>query len=314
MYQGRRIAIVIPAFNVASHIAGVLKGVPDFVDDIIVVEDAGTDETAEVVRELSSSEPRLIMTQHASNQGVGGAMVTGFRLALARGADIVVKMDGDGQMDPQFLPALLEPIVSEGYAYTKGNRFLAEEHLRDMPPVRLAGSFALTFLSKLASGYWHLFDPVNGFVAIDAATLRRLPLDRMARRYFFETDMLIHLNVFRARIKDVPIPARYGDERSSMRVSVVLMTFPLSLLKGFWRRIYQRHVLREFSPVAVFWILGSMMLGWGTAFGAFTWARVLWIGIPATTGTVMLSVLPFILGFQLALQAILIEIQESPGR
>jgi len=310
MYKEHRIAVVIPAFNVAGHIAGVVRGIPEFVDDIIVVEDAGTDGTAQVVKGMS--DRRLTMVQHAENQGVGGAIVTGFRLALDHGADVIVKMDGDGQMDPNFLPALLDPILLEGYAYAKGNRFLCEDRLPEMPRHRLLGSFGLTFLSKLASGYWHVFDPVNGYIAIDARMLRKLPLHRVARRYFFETDMLIHLNVFRARVKDVPVPARYEDARSSMRVGEVLVTFPLYLLRGFWYRIYERHVLREFSPVAVFWILGSLLLAWGFAFGAFTWIRSSWTGHVATTGTVMLSILPFILGFQLALQAILIEIQESP--
>ena len=310
MYKGRRVAVVIPAYNVAPQIVGVVNGIPDFIDDIIVVEDAATDGTAELVRGLR--ERRLTLVQHALNQGVGAATVTGFRLALDRGADLVVKMDGDGQMDPEFLPSLLEPIVSEGYAYAKGNRFLCEDSLRDMPKLRLVGSFILTFLSKLASGYWHVFDPVNGYVAIDATMLRRLPLDRIAPRHFFESDMLIQLNVFRARVKDVPVPARYGDERSSMRVSRVLVTFPLYLLRGFWYRIYERHVLREFSPVAVFWVLGSVLLTWGTAFGALTWLTSIWFNRAATTGTVMLSVLPFIMGFQLVLQAILTEIQDSP--
>jgi hypothetical protein len=215
-------------------------------------------------------------------------------------------------MDPELLPSLLDPIVSEGFAYAKGNRFLREDALRDMPKIRLVGSFCLTFLSKLATGYWHVFDPANGYVAIDATTLRKLPLQRIARRHFFESDMLIHLNVFRARVKDVPMPARYGDEKSSMRLSRVLMTFPLFLLKGFWYRVYERHVLREFSPVAVFWVLGSALLAWGTVFGASTWLSSIWLDRAATTGTVMLSVLPFIMGFQLVLQAILTEIQESP--
>jgi glycosyltransferase involved in cell wall biosynthesis len=301
---------VIPAFNVAPHIAGVVLGIPDFVDHIIVVEDAGSDRTADVVRGLN--RPRVTLVEHPVNQGVGGAIVTGFRLAMERGADAVVKMDGDGQMDPGLLPDLLDPILTGGYAYAKGNRFLCEDRLPAMPKRRLIGTFGLTFLTKLASGYWHVFDPVNGYVAIETAMLRKLPLDRIARRYFFESDMLIHLNVLRARVKDVPIPARYEDERSSMRLSHVLVTFPVYLLKGFWYRIYERHVLREFSPVAVFWILGSVLLAWGTAFGAVTWLMSIWSGRVATTGTVMLSILPFILGFQLALQAILIEIQESP--
>jgi len=300
----------MPAFNVAPQIVGAIQGIPEFVDSIIVVDDAGTDETAQIVRGLDN--PRLRFVQHTQNQGVGGALATGFKLAIDDRADVVVKMDGDGQMDPGLLPALLDPILVEGFAYAKGNRFLWEDRLHDMPKIRLAGTFGLTFLTKLASGYWHVFDPVNGYVAIDAATLRKLPLHRIARDYFFESDMLIHLNVFRARVKDVPMPARYEDERSSMRVGQVLVTFPFHLLKGFWYRIYERHVLREFSPVAVFWVLGSLLLAWGTGFGAFTWIKSVWSGHLATTGTVMLSILPFILGFQLVLQAILIEIQESP--
>lgn len=303
-------AVVVPAWNVAKQIAGVLEGMPELVDEIIVVEDAGSDDTGRIVR--ASSDPRLTLVEHSVNQGVGGATLSGFRAALERDADVVVKMDGDGQMDPAFLPALLEPIVSEGFAYAKGNRFLREDALREMPTIRLVGSFILTFLTKLASGYWHVFDPVNGYLAIDASMLRKLPLERIARRHFFESDMLIHLNVFRARVKDVAMPARYGDEESSLRVSRVLATFPLFLVKGFWYRVYERHVLREFSPVAVFWILGSLLVGWGTVFGAVTWLTSIWLERAATTGTVMLSVLPFILGFQLLLQAILTEIQESP--
>ena len=310
MYKGKRIAVVIPAYNVAPQIVGVIQTVPEFIDNIIVVEDAATDATGQLVRELR--EPRITLLRHTKNQGVGAAVITGFRSALDRAADIVVKIDGDGQMDPGFLPALLDPIVSEGYSYTKGNRFLVEDRLRDMPKLRLAGSFLLTFLSKLASGYWQVFDPVNGYLAIDAAMLRKLPLDRIARRYFFEMDMLIQLNVFRARVKDVAVPARYGSERSAMSLGQVLLTFPLCLTKGFCYRIYERHVLREFSPVAVFWILGFLLLAWGTGFGAYTWIKSILSNHAATTGTVMLSVLPFILGFQLVLQAILIEIQESP--
>jgi len=310
MYKGRRVAVVIPAFDVAPHIGGVIGGIPELVDDVIVVDDAARDKTAEIVSGLR--DPRVTLVRHERNLGVGGAVVTGFRVALERKADLVVKLDGDGQMDPAHLPALLDPIVSEGYAYTKGNRFLHADELRAMPRTRLFGNFVLTFLTKLASGYWHVFDFVNGYLAIDAAMLQRIPLQRLAQRYFFESDMLIHLNVFRARVRDVPMPARYGDEGSAMRIRHVLLTFPLFLVRGFWYRVYERHVLREFSPVAVFWVLGALLLTWGTAFGAATWIASIALGRVATTGTVMLAVLPFILGFQLVLQAILTEIQESP--
>lgn len=310
MYKGRKVAVVIPAFNAANQIVAVLNSLPELVDQIIVVNDASTDGTADAL--AATKDSRLTVVRHATNQGVGAAMVTGFRLALERGAQVVVKVDADGQMDPEYIPALLEPIVADGYGYAKGNRFLCNEQLGAMPRVRLAGTFCLTFLSKLASGYWHVFDPVNGYVAIDADALSKLPLDRLARRYFFESDMLIHLNVFGVRVKDVPIPSRYGDGPSFMRLSTVVFTFPGLLFKGFWYRLYHRHILREFSAVAVFWILGMLLLAWGTGFGAYTWVKSIHSGHVASTGTVMLSVLPFFIGFELALQAILIEINASP--
>jgi glycosyltransferase involved in cell wall biosynthesis len=309
MYAGRKVAVVIPAYNVAKCVEGVIKGIPEFVDEIIVVNDAATDETGEVLGRVEDA--RLRVVYHPVNQGVGGAMITGFTLALDCGADVVVKMDGDGQMDPWYLPALLDAIVVEGYAYAKGNRFLDEEQLRRMPKVRLIGNYLLTFWTKLVSGYWQVFDPQNGFVAVDAGTLRKLPLGRLARRYFFENDMLVHLNVVRAKVKDVAIPARYGEERSSMRLKHVVATFPVYLGRRFWYRIYQKYILRDFSPVAMFWVCGAFLLSWGVGFGVYHWIKSSWSGHVASTGTVMLSALPLILGFQMALQAILIEIQES---
>jgi glycosyltransferase involved in cell wall biosynthesis len=310
MYRDRKIVIVIPAFNVADQILLVLKGIPDFIDQIIVVDDASTDRTAQVLAGVE--DQRVAIVHHSTNLGVGGAMVTGFQRALNFGADIIVKMDGDDQMDPHYLPELLDPIVNDQYVYAKGNRFLDGDQLGSMPKIRLIGNYALTFLAKLVSGYWHVFDPTNGFVAITASILKKLPLNKLSPRYFFENDMLVHLNVLNAKVKDVAIPARYGQERSSMQLNRIVMTFPVFLFMRFWYRIYQKHVLRQFSPVALFWILGSFLLMWGTAFGALTWAMSIYSGHVATTGTVMLSVLPFFLGFQLALQAVLIEIQESP--
>jgi dolichol-phosphate mannosyltransferase len=309
MYRGRKIAVVIPAYNVAQYIESVVKGIPEFVDEIIIVNDGSTDQTAAILGGIQ--DPRVTIESREVNQGLGRAMVAGYSQAVKRAADVVVKMDGDGQMDPQYLPALLDPIIADGYTYTKGNRFLDAEELNHMPKVRLIGNYLLTFLTKLVSGYWNIFDPQNGFVAIDANMLRKLPLEKLARRYFFENDMLVQLNVLRARVKDVPIPAVYGSEHSSMRLTQVLWTFPIYLFHRFWYRIYQKHILREFSPIALFWVFGSLLLSWGVAFGAYHWAKSILSGRVASTGTVMLSVLPLILGFQLALQAILIEIQDS---
>lgn len=310
MYKESAVHVVIPAYNVAEHILEVVTTLPPFVDTITVVNDAATDATAQQLATLD--DPRLRVLTHPVNQGVGGAMVTGFRAVLEAGEGIVVKMDGDGQMDPAALPALLDPLVAGECDYTKGNRFLSSRELEQMPTHRLIGNFVLTFLTKLTSGYWNIFDPQNGYLAIPTAVLGKIDLDRLAKRYFFENDMLIHLNIINARARDIDIPARYGAERSSMRISRILITFPSYLFRRYWYRFYQKHVLRNFSPVALFIVTGAPLLLWGLFFGLFTWYHSWAHHTFASTGTVMLSVLPFIVGFELVLQAIVLEIHETP--
>jgi glycosyltransferase involved in cell wall biosynthesis len=283
---------------------------PGYVDHIVVVDDHSADNTATTAAAVGDA--RIEVIRLPVRRGVGGATVTGMRRALALGAELVVKVDGDGQMDPEKIARLLEPLVHDGYAYAKGNRFLDTQALQQMPLHRLIGNFALTFLTKLASGYWHIFDPQNGFVAITAKALASLDLEALASGFFFENDLLIHLNVLHLRVKDVAIPAHYGNERSSLHVNRVLFTFPFYLARGFWTRIWQKYMLRDFSPIAVFWVIGSIFLLWGTVFGGWTWAHSIYSGRAATTGTVMLSVLPFLLGFELLLQAIILEIRETP--
>jgi glycosyltransferase involved in cell wall biosynthesis len=310
MYKDKKVAVVIPAYNVAPHILDVLKTIPGFVDETIVVDDCGTDGTTRILTQLI--DPRVTVIKHEVNQGVGGAMVTGFKRALKNCADVVVKMDGDGQMDPSYVSSLLDPLIDVGYAYAKGNRFLDNVRLKEMPTLRLIGNYGLTFLTKLASGYWHVFDPQNGFLAIKAEALKWIDLDHLAKRYFFENDMLVHLNIFGFRVKDVSIPARYGEEKSSMSLSEVMVTFPIYLWRRFWYRIYQKDVLRDFSPVALFWFTGLALFTWGFLFGAYTWGKSTLLHQLASTGTVMLSVLPLVIGFELILQAVILEIKESP--
>ena len=311
MYRETRIHVVIPAFNVADRIGAVLKAVPEFVDAITVVDDASRDGTAETA--LAVGDARVRLLRHDLNQGVGGAMVSGFRDALVDGEGIVVKMDGDGQMDPAMLPRLLDPIIEGRCGYTKGNRFLFARELGVMPRHRLLGNFSLTFLTKLASGYWHVFDPQNGYLAIAIPALRLLDFDRLSRRWFFENDMLINLNVFNVPVADVPMPSRYGDERSAMSIGRVLISFPFHLFRGYWSRFYRKYVLRDFSPIALFMLAGLPLLVFGILLGGYTWFQSWRLNRFASTGTVMLSVLPFIVGFQLVLQALVLEMRESPG-
>jgi glycosyltransferase involved in cell wall biosynthesis len=243
---------------------------------------------------------------------VGGAIELGYRKGLELDAQVLVKMDGDGQMLPEYLPALLDAVIDNGYDYAKGNRFLASESLGFMPRHRLFGNVVLTFLTKLASGYWHIFDPQNGYTAIKSDALRTLDLNAVHKRFFFENDMLIQLNMHGCRVKDVAIPAFYGTEISDLNVLGIGVTFPFLLLRKFFTRVYQKYVLRDFSPIALFLFVGMLLFGWGVIYGALKWIEAIATGHPTPIGTIMLVVLPLMLGFQLLLQAIVLDIQQTP--
>jgi dolichol-phosphate mannosyltransferase len=310
MIEGRTVAVVIPAYRVERAVAGVVRDMPAWVDRIIVVDDASPDATSEIVASLGDARVHLV--RHSRNQGVGGAMATGFGAALEAGSDVVVKCDGDGQMDPRDIEALLRPILAGRAEYSKGCRFHHFRDLSAMPRARLGGNIALTFLTKCASGYWHVLDPQNGFVAIRGDVLRRLPLGRLARGYFFENDMLIRLNALEARVEDVPMPSRYGGETSSLRPGRALVEFPFRLVAGFFRRLFWRYLFYDVSPVAIFFLSGSVLLLFGTIFGAFHWIRNAPRNVPTPTGIVMAAAMPIILGFQLILQALVLDVQNSP--
>jgi len=309
-YDAFKIAVVIPCYNVERHIREVVASLPSFIDLIIAVDDASRDRTGPMLDSLE--DKRLKVIHHSANRGVGGATLTGFQAALAEKADIIVKMDGDGQMDPAYLKALIEPIVSGDYSYTKGNRFIHSKELARMPFLRRWGNFCLTFLTKLTSGYWHIFDPQNGYWAIQSRDFELLDFHKIHNRFFLENDMLVQLNIFNLRVKDIPIPAKYGDERSSMKLYRIVLSFPFFLIDRFWYRFYQKYILKDFSPIALFFLTGLPLFAWGLLFGLHIWWKSITTNSIATTGTVMLSVLPFILGFELLLQAIILDIHETP--
>ena len=311
MYKNRRIGVVIPAYNEASQIVQVIRTMPDYVDHLIVVDDCSSDGTFAAIQDCTEDR-RVAALQTAANLGVGGATIKGYLKAMELDCDVIAKMDGDGQMSPEHLQFLLSAIIEENYDYVKGNRFLAGESLALMPRHRLVGNIILTFVNKLASGYWNIFDPQNGYTAIKREALRRLDFNAIHKGYFFENDMLIALNFHNFRVRDVAVPARYGHEVSDLNPFKIGVTFPLLFIPRFWRRIYQKYVLRDFSPIALFLFLGLLLFGWGVFFGAYHWIKSLEEGHVTPTGTIMLSVLPLILGFQLMLQAIVLDIQETP--
>jgi dolichol-phosphate mannosyltransferase len=311
MLNDKKIIVVIPAYNVQDQIRHTIEGIKSFVDVVIVVDDCSQDNTASIVTEIS--DPRVILIRSERNEGVGGATVKGLRTGLELGGDIFVKIDGDHQMDTDKLEDLIAPLY-RGYDYAKANRFLDTGALRQMPLIRLAGNFILTFATKLVSGYWDIFDPQNGYIAVSKQPLSALPLDDLNKRYFFENDLLIGLNSLKAKVCDVSIPARYGPEHSSLRIWRVLFGFPGLLLARFIRRIYTKYILVDFSVIGLFYIMGLFLMAFGTFFGIYHWFMSFYTGIVATTGTVMIAVLPIILGFQLFLHAMVLEIEENKRR
>jgi glycosyltransferase involved in cell wall biosynthesis len=307
--QSTQIAVVIPCYRVAKHIAQVIRGIPSWIETIVCVDDCSPDDSVTLIEQLN--DPRVIIVRHAKNQGVGGALITGYRECLRLGVDIVVKMDGDDQMDPAALPALLDPLLRATADYAKGNRWADPEQLVQMPSLRRWGNLGLSFAVKVCSGYWNVFDPCNGYTAIRASVLQKIRFDRLAHDYFFETSMLLQLNLLGAVVCDVPIPARYGDEKSSLRIGRVLRRFPWALLKGLRYRIWQRHFVRDFGPFAMFLVFGLMLTTWGVVFGGYHWWRSYQTDIPTTAGTVMLAAMPFLMGFQLLLQAVVLDMGQK---
>ena len=265
------VAVVVPAFRAAVHIAAVLEGIPDFVTWIVVVDDGSPDATGATVEAAARRDPRIRLLRHARNQGVGGATLTGYREAHRLGADIIVKMDSDGQMDPRWLPSLVAPILRGEADYTKGNRYLHARELHAMPWLRRIGNVGLSFLTKLASGYWGLFDPTNGYTAIHASLVPLLDRGRIAPRYFFESSLLLELSLLRAVVRDVYIPARYGEETSHLSEVESLCRFPAALFQGMLRRLWVQYFVRDFSIASLYLVAALFLLAAGTGFGAVHW-------------------------------------------
>jgi glycosyltransferase involved in cell wall biosynthesis len=311
MRDNLKYCIILPAYNESLHLGTVVSRIPDWIDGIVIVDDASTDDTLSVAKSLVDIRIRVL--HHEKNRGVGGAMVTGFRAALEGGFDVAIKMDADDQMDVDELPILVRPIELGMAEYVKGNRFRRSGRPSSMPRRRWLGNVVLSFLTKVASGYWHVFDPQCGFIAITAPALRRLKLDGMARDYFFENDMLIRLNVIDARVVDVDTSSIYGDETSNVHIGRVSWTFPPRLLRGFLWRFTRRHLMNDFGLIGFLAIAGAASTLFGIMFGLYHWFLSASTGVAATTGTVMIAVVPLILGLQMLLQALSLEVQNSAG-
>ena len=295
--------VVIPCYKVAAHIEHVLRTLPDCVDEIILVDDCSPDDTGKVLEQLSQQDSRNTVIRKPKNMGVGGAMVAGFKEALHRGCDIVVKLDGDGQMDSSRIAEMVQAIESGDYDFVKGNRFYDKYALRKMPMIRKIGNFGMSFLVKMSSGYWQVSDPTNGFIAISKETLQKTDMTWLSPRFFFESSLLCELYYTGARIKEISMPAIYGEEKSNLSVMKSLLTFPPKLLCRWLRRIWLSYYVYDFNIGSLYFSAGSLSFLFGVIFGIIQWVHFASSGIAAPLGTIMIAVLTFICGFQLLLAA-----------
>lgn len=307
------VAVVIPCYRTKQLAVPVVAATAPLADAVYVVDDCCPDGTADILRARGlPANVRLIVNER--NLGVGGATIAGYRAALADGHEIVVKLDGDGQMDPSLIPYLVEPIVRGDADYAKGNRFFNVDDVRAMPRHRLFGNAGLSFLTKLASGYWNIFDPTNGFTAIHARLLERLSLDRIDSRYFFESDMLFRLGTMRAAVVDVPMAAKYGEETSNLRARRAVLPFLGKNLRNFFKRLFYNYVLRDFSVGSVQLLLFALLLPLGLIFSGYFWWQSARTGVAATSGEVMIAALPLIVAVQLLLAFLAYDVESTPRR
>jgi dolichol-phosphate mannosyltransferase len=306
-----KVAVIIPCYKVQGRVLDVLARIGPEVTAIYVVDDACPDRTGDLV-EREVRDPRVRVLRHAQNQGVGAATLTGMAAAAADGAAILVKIDGDGQMDPALIPNFVGSIARGEADYTKGNRFFAPEYLHGMPAVRILGNGVLSFFSKLSSGYWSILDPTNGYLAIHAAVFDLVPLNRISARFFFESDLLFRLNLVRANVTDVPLRSTYADESSNLRISAVLLPFLWYHMRNFFKRIVYSYFIRDFSIGSVYLLFGLPVLLFGLVFGASEWIVHARSGELASAGTVMVAALPIFTGFQLLLAFFTYDVANVP--
>jgi glycosyltransferase involved in cell wall biosynthesis len=295
-----KIAVVIPCYKVSKQILHVISRVPAEITYILLVDDKCPEKTGEYVAK-NINDSRVTILTNPENLGVGGATKIGYLKAITLGADVIVKIDGDGQMNPEDILKLTRVISGGLCDYSKGNRFFSIKNVKEMPFVRKFGNVVLSFMSKLSTGYYEIFDPNNGFTAISSDFLSQLPLDEIDNRYFFESDMLYQLNLLGAKVIDVSLPAIYRDESSSLKIWESVIVFPKKHLRNFTKRIMYTYYLRDFNIASVQLLTGTIFFWWGTILGMGTWFHNMRNGVPSATGTIMLVGILIITGLQLFL-------------
>lgn len=306
-----KVAVVIPCYRVIDNILNVISLIGEEVSQIYVIDDKCPDFTGDYVKD-NCTDSRIKILRHLENQGVGAAVLTGYYAAISDKMDIIVKIDGDGQMDPRLLPAFISPIISGEADYTKGNRFFKLEEILNMPTARLLGNAALSFMTKLSSGYWDIFDPTNGYTAIHANIAQHLPLKKISKRYFFESDMLFRLNTLKAVVIDIPMDAKYENEVSNLKIRSIINEFLFKHGRNFAKRIFYNYYLRDLSLASIELPIGVLLMFSGLSFGVSNWLESSQLGVTTPAGTVMLAALPMLIGLQLILSFLAYDITSVP--
>jgi glycosyltransferase involved in cell wall biosynthesis len=307
------VAVVIPTYRAKATILSVLSMIGSEVDRIYVVDDACPEQTGKFVSE-HCTDPRVCVLHNEINQGVGGATLAGYRAAVADNATVIVKLDSDAQMDPELIPYFVQPILSGQADYTKGNRFFDAVSLSSMPPVRIFGNAVLSLMTKISTGYWGNVDPSNGYTAIHARLVPLLPIERISKRFFFETDILFYLGLLRAVVIDIPIIAHYGEEESNLKIKSILLPFVWAHFTRFFRRVALNYFVRDFSFASLCLLAGVPLFLFGTIYGLANWISHLGSAAPTPTGTIMIATLSILLGIQFLLFFFSADIAATPRR
>lgn len=276
MQTQKTIGVVVPAYNEKKQISKVIETMPEFVDKIIIVDDASRDNTSQIVRDYENKNSKIVLLQHKKNQGVGGAIATGYKWARDNGIDVAVVMAGDAQMDPKDLCQILEPVVSGEVDYAKGNRLFSGEAFRKIPKLRYFGNSILSLFTKIASGYWHVADSQSGYTAINKTALATVDWDKMYKRYGQPNDLLVRLNVHNFKVRDIHInPTYHIGEKSGVKIRKVVFTISWLLLKRFFWRLKEKYIIRDFHPLVFFYLLGGFLL----LSSGFFLTRLIWFWI-----------------------------------
>ena len=313
MIGNKKIAVVIPCYKVKRHIVKLVQSVGRYVDLIIVVDDCCPEGSGNFLAS-KVKKSNLMVIKNDTNKGVGGAVKVGYLKALELNADIIVKIDGDGQMDPGLIPDFINPLLDDLADYSKGNRFFYISNLKKMPKIRVFGNSILSFINKISSGYWDLFDPTNGFTAINSKVLSKLEIDKIENGYFFESDILFRLNTIRAVVFDVPINAIYGDEESGLEIKKILVPFILFHIRNFLKRIFYNYYLRDMSIASIELPLGLFLFLFGLIYGGYFWHKSTLTFLPTPTGTIIISAISILIGVQFILAFLAFDINSNPNK